>query len=67
MAISTIWIVALSPGFIVQFVGSETCGRQTVPGNGPFEGPKSWKGATIGFDMFNGPPSGPSVPTPMLT
>lgn len=67
LAISTIWIVALSPADTVVLVGRGTSGRHTVPGYGFAEGPRIWKGETIGLLMLGGPPSGPSVPKPRLT
>lgn len=38
-----------------------------MPGYGLFVGPRIWKGLTMGFDMFWGPLSGPSVPNPRFT
>lgn len=38
-----------------------------VPGKGLFDGPRIWNVLTMMLDMLAGPPSGPSVPKPMLT
>jgi len=65
-AVSTTWMVALSPALTVVLAGRGTCGRQKVPGYGFLEGPTIWKTGTIGKDMLGGPPPGPSVPKPMF-
>lgn len=65
-ATSTTCIVARSPALTVVFGGSGTCGRQKVPGYGPFDGPVIWKTGTSGKLKFSGPWSGPSVSKPML-
>ena len=54
-AVSTTWIVALSPTLTDALTGSGTCGRQNVPGYGFLLGPTIWKTGTIGKDMFGGP------------